>query len=237
MAATLSEGVEGLLYSSSDFSLVWLALSAVAWVYVHQRLSLSVPFYFLPAAAWKEHSRKVRLYRQGPHEKAKTEALPGAKSAGVSTHAEGALVGTSSAEDSPQELRKYYVTARANATAFVHATLICPMALAVLWVTFNKAWEELGGPPLPDKGPLGVLKWALWDWGETYAFYNFHSFLLDIIAYVMAGYFMWDLWECLKNRDVHSRAFVLHGILSLYAMVSYLLAPKGRMTGKQASAL
>ncbi|CDJ29386.1 uncharacterized protein EMH_0003770, partial [Eimeria mitis] len=53
------------MYSlSSDFSLFGLLLCGCFWVYVHQRLSPTLPYFFLPAAAWKEHSRKIQLYKQ-----------------------------------------------------------------------------------------------------------------------------------------------------------------------------
>lgn len=244
---TLSEGVDGLVFSSSDFSLFCLLLSALGWVFVHQRFSQSLPYYFLPTAAWQAHERKIKLYLKQGNDKSEKNGNPLDIAAemfpigdGLPPTGPGAKMAAAaeSVAQTPKDLRTYYVTSRANATAFLHSVLVCPMALAVVMVTISKANEELGAPlwatlgiGVEDKGLFETVKSYLWDWGETDAFFNNRSFLLDIIAYTMAGYFLWDLFECIKNRDVHSRAFVLHGLLSLYAMVAYLLTSKGKMTG------
>lgn len=245
----LSEGVEGLMFSSSDFSLFCLLLSALGWVLIHQRLSPSLPYYFLPTAAWQEHQRKIKLYLKQGNDKTEkgtgnpldiaAEMFPVGDSLPHTGPGAKLAAAAETVAQTPKDLRIYYVTSRANATAFLHSVLVCPMALAVVMVTISKAREELGAPiwaslvggKVDDGGLYETLKSYLWDWGDTDAFFNNRSFLLDIIAYVMAGYFLWDLFECIKNRDVHSRAFVLHGLLSLYAMVAYLLTSKGKMTG------
>ncbi|KAL8452407.1 hypothetical protein Emag_002375 [Eimeria magna] len=199
--AVLSEGVEGLLFMPSDFSLSCLLLTTLFWVYVHQKLSLSLPYYFLPTSAWEVHSSKVALYRKQQRERA--EQLEGAPLTGApqappaaaepsheaSAFPPEALAAAAAAAKSPKVLRAYFVTSRANATAFVHAALVCPMALAVLYATMQKASEEQGAPPegplwavAPNQGLLGALKWLLWDWAESDAFFNTRSFLLDVIG-------------------------------------------------------
>lgn len=228
----LSEGVEGLMFSTSDFSLFCLLLSALFWVSIHQKISPWLPYYFLPTSAWQQHHHKITLYQQNKKTEKNREPLDiGAE---MFPLGEGLTKQTTT----PTDLKIYYVTSRANSTAFLHSLIICPMALAVVFSTICKAREEISTLHWIEDGDdnnlFKTLKSYLWDWGETDAFFNHRSFLLDIIAYVMAGYFLWDLVECFKHRDVHSKAFVLHGLLSLYAMVAYLLTPKGKMTGVSA---
>lgn len=227
----LSEGVEGLMFTSSDFSLFCLLLSALLWVSIHQKISPSLPYYFLPSSAWQQHHRKIALYQQNRKTEKNGEPLDVAAEM-FPIGEEGLVKQTLNQTD----LKIYYVTSRANSTAFLHSLLICPMALAVVLSTLTKAREEIQSSSFhllegEEENLFKTLKFYLWDWGETDAFFNHRSFLLDIIAYIMAGYFLWDLVECLKHRDIHSKAFVLHGLLSLYAMVAYLLTPHGKMTG------
>ncbi|KAL8430531.1 hypothetical protein Efla_000476 [Eimeria flavescens] len=239
--ATLSEGVEGLLFLPTDFSLPCLILTSLFWVYVHQKLSLSLPYYFTPKSTWETHKSKVALYRKQQQEQQQQQQQLCAAGAevphSVSAFPPAAAAAAAAAAQSPKALRAYFATCRSNATAFLHAVLVCPMAAAVLYATMKKASEEQGataGAPLwaaaSQEGPLGALRWLLWEWAESDAFYNHHSFLLDVIAYLMGGYFVWDLFECIINKDVHSRAFILHALLSLYAMLSYLLTKTGKMT-------
>lgn len=196
--AVLSEGVDGLIFFSSDFSLFFLLFSAVCWVLIHQRLSVSSPYYFLPKAAWEAHKRKIQLYLKQKHDKSETcggplddagEMFPVGEDHPPTGPGAKMTAAAEAVAQTPKELRTYYVTSRANATAFLHAALVCPMALAVVLVTISKAREEIGAPLLvslglrPDgEGLLETLKWYLWDWGETAAFFNNRSFLLDIIG-------------------------------------------------------
>ncbi|KAL8428592.1 hypothetical protein ACSSS7_007144 [Eimeria intestinalis] len=200
--AVLSEGIEGLLFLPSDFSFFCLLLTTLFWVFVHQKLSLNLPYYFLPTSAWEVHCSKIALYRKQQREKAEQEegaplgvAHPSSAAAAEPRHEASAFppeaaAAAAAAARSPRVLRVYFVTSRANATAFLHAVLVCPMAMAVLYATMKKASEEQGAPsegPLwgasPDHGTLGgALKWLLWDWAESDAFFNTRSFLLDVIG-------------------------------------------------------
>lgn len=276
----------GTLSEASPFVIL---LFAFFWLYIHHRVSLYVPYVFLPTASWETHKRKIESYlslrrdertqeRGSPMSVAHELLVDHPAEPQAAASSEKAAAASSpqriQRDHSPKQLREYFVTSRANGTAFLHAVIICPLALAVIVATLTRAYEELGFPTMaplgaPHEGPLGtpldgpigvplinpvggpleglsggplapsrmqkgangVAKRLLWDWGETDSFYNFHSSVLDLLAYLMAGYFVWDLVECIIHRDVHSRAFIVHGLLSLFAMVSYLVSPNGRMTG------
>lgn len=224
----------------SDASPLLILLFAFFWLYIHHKVSLHIPYVFLPIASWETHKRKIETYLSLKRDRRTQEGgspmsvahellVDHPAEPEVAASEEKAAAATSSArittDYSPKQLREYFVTSRANATAFLHALIVCPLALAVVVATLTRACEELGfpmmkplgapqegswGTPLdgpigvplmnPLGGPLealnggplapsymqksvqGVAKRLLWDWGETDAFYNFHSSILDLLG-------------------------------------------------------
>ncbi|EPT30504.1 TLC domain protein [Toxoplasma gondii TgCatPRC2] len=69
-------------------------------------------------------------------------------------------------------------------------------------------------------------------WGAAADFWDGRKDPLVIFSsYMMGSYFLWDCFECLRNLEVHKRAFLFHALLSFLAGTIQITAPGIKLSG------
>lgn len=176
--ATPVQNSEGIFVWTDSFCPSLIFLSWVFWCYVHRYLSPKIPYFFLPPSCWAIHAKKLQAYKMISRNEA-------------SNSRKNSPSAPSQAASSSEDLCKYFVTSRANSTAFLHAVLVTPMAFAVVWVVVEAGFAELEAREGAfhhvsyDNNFSAVFTRArrlLWDWGNTFAFWNKRSLLLDCVG-------------------------------------------------------
>ncbi|CBZ52056.1 conserved hypothetical protein [Neospora caninum Liverpool] len=205
-------------------------------------------------------ARLAKLERTCPKKSAKSPASKAARGpqGGASSGPRG--VSGEAVSDEIAALRVYFISANANTTASLHALYLAPAALvhAVRSVILpasqvliaraaSQAYAEALARGTDAAARMQAEQAALqaaasqqdniWStylahWDAAPDFWDgAHDPLVVVSSYIMGSYFLWDCFECLRNVEIHQRAFLVHALLSLLAGTIQIAAPGIKLSG------